>query len=763
MPSAIVAAALLAAGCSGPGRPPSWHSVHLTWQGDTSTTMTVNLVVEADGIGERLPRSASVEWRPSGAEGPVSSTAGTPVEIAGVPDVRVFRFELRGLEPGAGYDFTTAMDDGRPLGGRRSFRTVPREGPVRLAAGGDVDVEPLSLALLAQAGRQSPHMLVIGGDLAYANGLTSNWPRWRTWLEYAAEALVTPDGHTIPLVLAIGNHEVNVGRAGGVSASAPPERKAPFFFGLFAQNQGVENSADAGGATYFRRSLGAAGALYVLDSGHLVSHQDQAAWLEERMRADADLPNRLALYHVPLYPAHRSYESSAKGRAAWEEAFARGRLTAAFENHDHVFKRSHPIRLGEIVEDGEGVLYLGDGCMGTDARTVDLEERWYIERSASEPHFWIAELSGGGAAFSAFDEEGRLLDFVSAGDGAPPPDDPASLPELDRIVELPGSAVEVEPLWSGPADGPAMIQGTLRNPTSFPMSAEFTVEAVRPSPVESSSESSNGRSRASSTLPLQPGSEVPLEQLFRGRGHEVHASGSRLDYRLTFETGNGSSESRGGMLLAPVELQALLRTPFPLGNASPERWREAGAAVRRLDQPAEILSETTGDPWQGETDASADLYFAWSDQALHFRADVTDDVVVGAKAHAGAEWAEVDPDDLEAVLLFIDPWPERGREIDDPHVAAGPVGTEFEVDAHPAWTGEAPDTMVEVHDSGLGYTVHATVPWGWVTGAGAPERVALNVGLVDSDGSPQVHELFWFTSWENPERPLGLGTFALRP
>ncbi len=62
-----------------------------------------------------------------------------------------------------------------------------------------------------------------------------------------------------------------------------------------------------------------------------------------------------------------------------------------------------------------------------------------------------------------------------------------------------------------------------------------------------------------------------------------------------------------------------------------------------------------------------------------------------------------------------------------------------------------------------GYTVYATVPWGWVTGAGVPERVALNVALVDSDGSAVVHELFWLPSWENPERPLGQGTYELRP
>ena len=432
----LVLAALFAAGCSGPAVEPPWHSVHLTWQGDTSTTMTVNLVVEADGVGERLPRSASVEWRLSGSEGEPLAIPGEATEIGGVPDVRVYRFPLLGLEPGAGYDFEVLFD-GRSEGPVRSFRTVPLQGPVRIAVGGDVGAEPLSLALLTEAARQSPHLLAIGGDLAYANGLVSRWPRWRTWLEYVTEALVTPEGHTVPMVLAIGNHEVNVGRDGGVPASAPPEQKAPFYFGLFGQNQEGGRPPEDGGATYFRRGLGSVGALYVLDSGHLVSHEAQTSWLAERMEADADLPNRLALYHVPLYPAHRSYEDSAAGRAAWEEVFVHGGLTAAFENHDHVFKRSHPIRLGEVVGPDEGVLYLGDGCMGQDARTVDPEERWYIERSASEPHFWLAELSDEGAVFRAFDEERRLLDSVATGGAELPPEARPALPALERIVEMP--------------------------------------------------------------------------------------------------------------------------------------------------------------------------------------------------------------------------------------------------------------------------------------------------------------------------------------
>ena len=431
----------------GDGDDAPWHSVHLTWRGDTSTTMTGNLVVAVDDSRETLPRSASVEWRPSGTDGEKASIEGEPASIPRVPGVRVFRFDWSGLEPGASYDFQTIVD-GQPLGAMRKFRTLRSDGGLRLASGGDMDVEPLSIMLMVQAARQSPDLFAFGGDLAYANGLPSNWRYWRRWLDNVSRALVTPSGHTIPLVVAIGNHEVNVGRTGGVSSSAPAIQQAPFYLTLFAQNQGGANSpARNGGPTFFRRGLGPVGAIYVLDSGHVVPHEDQAAWLEERLREDAGLPNRIALYHVPLYPAHRSFQTdlSAAGRSAWEGVFDQGRLTVGLENHDHVFKRTHPIRLGQRVQAGEGVLYLGDGSMGVDPRSVDAG-RWYLARVQSEPHFWLADLSLAGATYRAFDRHGRVFDTVSTG-GVVASSSNASVdrPLPDRTAIAPASPVPFKP------------------------------------------------------------------------------------------------------------------------------------------------------------------------------------------------------------------------------------------------------------------------------------------------------------------------------
>jgi len=64
--------------------------------------------------------------------------------------------------------------------------------------------------------------------------------------------------------------------------------------------------------------------MYFLDSGHVYSHQGaQSRWLERTMKANKHLEHQVAIYHVPLYPSHRSYNGalSLAGRLAWGPLF----------------------------------------------------------------------------------------------------------------------------------------------------------------------------------------------------------------------------------------------------------------------------------------------------------------------------------------------------------------------------------------------------------------------------------------------------------
>jgi hypothetical protein len=249
--------------------------------------------------------------------------------------------------------------------------------------------------LLQQAARLSPAFGAVGGDIAYAGDMLTNYTKWDAWLDLWETNMVTPAGYTVPMVLAIGNHEVR-----GGSAASPTN--AQFYFQYFAQTQ--ERS-------YFLRTFGDNVAMFLLDSGHISPHDGaQTAWLDSQLTACEGFPHEFAAYHVPLYPSYRPFDGagSVKGRQAWLPIFDKHHLTTAFEHHDHTFKRTKLLR--ENKPNPHGTLYLGDGCWGQSARKVESGLRWYEAKAASIQHFWCVDATRSRVEYRAFNKEGKVFD-----------------------------------------------------------------------------------------------------------------------------------------------------------------------------------------------------------------------------------------------------------------------------------------------------------------------------------------------------------------
>jgi len=368
--------------------------VYLTWQGDTSTTITVNYqtleeATTSDVYYDTRPRKGNIpRYR--------FHATGTRHKIESLADGRTIHWvELTRLKPGETYYFV-AGDPQNGFTAERKLRTIPSGNQnLRFAIGGDMGTGPAMRLLVEQAGNQEPNFAVVGGDIAYANDLPSSYKLWDAWLDAWEQFMVTPKGVTIPMVLAIGNHEVR----GGVGRSLT---NANFYFRYFAQEHN---------RSYYSRKFGKNFAFYLLDSGHLTPYDgEQAAWLEREMDADAEFPYHFAVYHVPLYPAYRAYEASPSvaGRNTWLPIFDKHHLTASFENHDHVFVRTKLLRNNQ--PDPQGTLYLGDGCWGQGARNVSKVLRWYEEKAASLQHFWLVDVSRDRVEYRAINKEGKIFD-----------------------------------------------------------------------------------------------------------------------------------------------------------------------------------------------------------------------------------------------------------------------------------------------------------------------------------------------------------------
>ena len=373
--------------------------VYLTYSGAPETSIDINVIMPETG------RSVEVNFDTQSRDGTPGSYAQhtrakyfqTLMELS--DDRAMYAAQITGLKPGTVYYFV-AGDEEDGYSAERTFRTLPGgDKPFRFVNGGDMGVDGAVVPLLKLAGARDPDFGLIGGDIAYANGLLANNRLWDRWLSNWDDHMVTSDGRMVPMVMAIGNHEIND------YVSTDPELCAPWYTSLFGRQAAN---------VYWSLRIGDNCVFYLLDTGHLASHAGpQTDWLDAELSRYKDVRFKFAAYHVPLYPTHRPYDGgdSVLGRTHWGPLFDKYELTVGMEHHDHVFKRSKPLRGGQVADGG--TIFIGDGCFGREARTVDPQPRWYNEKELSAQHFWVVNVSKRELEFEAIDKDGKSIDRFS--------------------------------------------------------------------------------------------------------------------------------------------------------------------------------------------------------------------------------------------------------------------------------------------------------------------------------------------------------------
>lgn len=375
---------------------PSTH-VYLTWQGDPHTTITINVQsLGKDYPVEVLYGDRSYKDNPESYPHQIEGISKTIPEVK--PERSVHIFELTGLKPGELYYFTLKTIKGK-YSQEYKFRTIPNDGsPLHFVIGGDIGILPSASRLLYYAGKLNPQFLVVGGDISYANEEPKNDWIWDVWFNNWEKNMKTSEGCLIPIIAGIGNHEVNK-----KDPSLPPEERSPFYLRYFAQ----------GGKTFFSKTFSPYLSLIVLDSSHIVPVSEQTEWLKSTLQSSNNLPYIIPVYHVPLYPSHRSFDGgvSVEERKLWLPLFDKYKVNVCFENHDHTFKRTKPLRNGQVDENG--TVYLGDGCFGVNPRTIENFSLGYFEKAESRRHFWYVEIDANKLKAQAIDDNGNLFDEVS--------------------------------------------------------------------------------------------------------------------------------------------------------------------------------------------------------------------------------------------------------------------------------------------------------------------------------------------------------------
>jgi acid phosphatase type 7 len=371
----------------------------LTWQSDPTTTMTIDwhtLPAEED-------RPSQLRYWADGESSKQMATGDArPFPHS---DRTIHRVQVQGLEPDTVYLFD--FGDDSPV---FRFRTMPESAdePIFFLAGGDVrHSQSMMAGTTGQAMRHSPAFIALGGDLAYANGDPGSVGRWYEWFEVVRTGLVSGEGRVIPILAAPGNHEVQGGyhtnASGYEQTDAWRAEIAPFYYELFAF---------PGQPGYQVLDFGDYMSFVLLDTHHTNPIPGaQTEWLAQVLEERRQVPHVFPIYHVPAYPSHRSYGGGVSGlvRQHFVPLFEASSVRTAFENHDHLYKRTVPLLEGE--ESAEGLVFLGDGAWGVSTREPNNE--WYLAEVVQIRHFIVATIEGDAQRFRAFDDQGQLFDALT--------------------------------------------------------------------------------------------------------------------------------------------------------------------------------------------------------------------------------------------------------------------------------------------------------------------------------------------------------------
>ena len=345
----------------------------LTWQDDPTTTMTIDWHTPIDEETEES-YSAELEYRTEESDD-WTRVSGSTFQVehedpSTTYDRDIHRVELTDLSPDTRYEFRVGV---APIW---AFETMATEldDSLTFASGGDtghLGWDPTLEALM----NYDPAFLVIAGDLPYADGGRAAGPgrKWEGWFDSVKEYLVDDTGRVVPIVAGIGNHECR--NEYYDEASVQPyedtdewrEWFAPYFYTFFAF---------PGHPGYNVLDFGEYLSIPMLDTNHTSPIEgDQTDWLGTILEERDDFTHIMPHYHVPAWPSHRELERHQPPmREGWLPKFEDAGVRFAFEHHDHTFKNTPRLLDGEPHEDG--IIYIGDGCLGQPPRTIHPDREW---------------------------------------------------------------------------------------------------------------------------------------------------------------------------------------------------------------------------------------------------------------------------------------------------------------------------------------------------------------------------------------------------
>ncbi|CAI7777272.1 unnamed protein product [Closterium sp. NIES-54] len=281
----------------------------------------------------------------------------------------------------------------------RSFKTLPADpsDSINIAIVGDMGQTGWTVSTLDHIAQQPHDLLVLPGDLSYADAYQ---PRWDTW-----QNLIEPLASTRPWMVIPGNHEIE----------SLPGLVRPFTAYNARWTMPAAESASPSNLFY---SFESAGVHWVMLNSYSDFEPDsiQGQWLKNDL-AGVDrsrTPWLVAVVHAPWYNSNTAHQLEAEPmRRALERVLYDARTDMVFAGHVHAYERTERVFDWQVDPCGPIYITIGDGGNkeGLATRYLSPSPEWSIFQEASFGHGELKIFgkqkqasAGSGAAGGAYGE-----------------------------------------------------------------------------------------------------------------------------------------------------------------------------------------------------------------------------------------------------------------------------------------------------------------------------------------------------------------------
>jgi len=375
--------------------------VHLTWSlNQVHETINVSWWTEAEVSDSVVhyddeSKSGNMGEYEHRAEGDSETITGEEGEEAGY----AHHVTLEGLTPGKTYYFVCGGEGGE-FSEEFKFQTLPKNPEeLHFAAFGDTRQGALDFPegrnAVAQAmAAHDPQFMVHSGDFIEE---PFSWEEWKEYFNHVETLYVDPEGHLIPMIPVVGNHEV-----GGDYGLARTKNDARVYHSLF-DLPGNERWYTLNLAPYFK--------FFGLNSETYTGPaSEQYQWLEQELQKTENGVWKFSAYHRPSYGEGYGGEGTS---SKFLPLFDQYHMDIGVEGDFHMYARSQPLNPtnspGEYVPYDQGTVHVIAAGGGAPIYSAS-PAWWHAAGPISKYSYTIFEASKNSLEMEAYDTEGNVLD-----------------------------------------------------------------------------------------------------------------------------------------------------------------------------------------------------------------------------------------------------------------------------------------------------------------------------------------------------------------